>query len=794
MLASLLLVTLLAAGAPAEAARPPLHPADLIDLWNLAKPHLWRVFQESSHDRTGGNDDGFSGRFAGADAAAEQVLFDQQGPGCVFRIWSANPGAETRLEFFLDGETEPRLSCAFADLFSGRVPPFVPPLAEAVSGGSISYVPIPFARSLMIVARGPVRFYQITWGRFAEVTPVSTYAPDPDRAAEADALAALASCRPAPPPGAAVPLRARKSWIDADGRPIQTFAPIRFPLTLLPGQSLRVEAAGPAALTELRIEAQGDNPAYPRRTLVRIWFDGAPEPAVEAPLCDFFGTGFPGKAVESLPLSARDGAYACRFVMPFARSLRLEIRNADPRSTLQADAALAGVEGDVATFGGLRFHARFRREVTAAGRHVDLLDAKGSGHYVGCVLTMKGPRGVTYLEGDEQALADGGTPEEYHGTGTEDYFNAGWYFSGGAFCRPLHGLTHQSLPDGEISTYRFHVSDAIPYASSLLFRIEHGGRNDEQGVEYSSVTYWYAHPEDAHGFTALRDFDLEPPRRVLGYDREALHVRAMEPLGEARLLPLEALSRTECGPRYAVLDAEERRAEFSFPVAVADRFQAFLLHASGPGAGRVAIALGDAPPFDVPLDGGSFAPLVETPLGVVRLLPPASRLALEYLGDSGRGLVEGLRLEPALSFVTEYEVCGPFPLGEGAAFREALPPERGEAANWAPARARADGYLDLCACVEPREQVVAYGRFRVDSPTARAVTLRLGSDDWVAVFVNGTEVHRHVIHRGAAPDQDLVPLPLRAGRNEILLKVANEDGGFGLCARISDPEGGLTFP
>jgi hypothetical protein len=62
----------------------------------------------------------------------------------------------------------------------------------------------------------------------------------------------------------------------------------------------------------------------------------------------------------------------------------------------------------------------------------------------------------------------------------------------------------------------------------------------------------------------------------------------------------------------------------------------------------------------------------------------------------------------------------------------------------------------------------------------------------VAVFVNGAEVFRRQVHRGAAPDQDLVPIQLRAGANTIVLKIANDDGGFGAYVRISDPQEGLA--
>jgi hypothetical protein len=42
-------------------------------------------------------------------------------------------------------------------------------------------------------------------------------------------------------------------------------------------------------------------------------------------------------------------------------------------------------------------------------------------------------------------------------------------------------------------------------------------------------------------------------------------------------------------------------------------------------------------------------------------------------------------------------------------------------------------------------------------------------------------------------DADAFDLPLRAGWNRLLVKVKNDDGGFGLCLRLSDPDGGLRW-
>ena len=55
------------------------------------------------------------------------------------------------------------------------------------------------------------------------------------------------------------------------------------------------------------------------------------------------------------------------------------------------------------------------------------LNTKGKGHYVGSVLQAQGMQpGMTYFfEGDDSTATD--NVFRMHGTGSEDYFNGGWY-------------------------------------------------------------------------------------------------------------------------------------------------------------------------------------------------------------------------------------------------------------------------------------------------------------------------------------------------------------------------------
>ncbi|MCC6144726.1 MAG: hypothetical protein IT368_13045, partial [Candidatus Hydrogenedentes bacterium] len=150
---------------------------ELIDTSLLPVLRENETLQVSSYDRTGGNDDGFGGTYSFLREQRDggYVLFDEDGPGCIYRVWSANPG-QRRIEFYFDGERKPRLVFdSWEDMFLGKAEPFVPPFSQHVIGGWISYVPIPYAKRLKIVARERINFYQISYQRFPEDRIVRTF-------------------------------------------------------------------------------------------------------------------------------------------------------------------------------------------------------------------------------------------------------------------------------------------------------------------------------------------------------------------------------------------------------------------------------------------------------------------------------------------------------------------------------------------------------------------------------------------------------------------------------------------
>src|SRR5665647_1864670 len=69
--------------------------------------------QISSYDTTGGNDDGFSGKYSYLRKEnGSLIIADLKGPGVIQRIWTPTPSEDT-IQFYFDGETVPRIALKF---------------------------------------------------------------------------------------------------------------------------------------------------------------------------------------------------------------------------------------------------------------------------------------------------------------------------------------------------------------------------------------------------------------------------------------------------------------------------------------------------------------------------------------------------------------------------------------------------------------------------------------------------------------------------------------------------------
>ena len=301
---------------------------------------------------------------------------------------------------------------------------------------------------------------------------------------------------------------------------------------LAPGETHTMASlSGAGMITRINMTTLLPFNAHALRNLVlRFYWDGEIHPSVESPFGDFFGAPFGAyKPYTSIPMSLTARAFNCLWRMPYANDARLEITNEGSRVVEPVFYNITYLELEESPPSDLRFHAQWRREnPTTDGIPYTILEAEGSGHYVGCHLNMQNrewwlrppvkdipfPRGfgLGMMEGWETIYRDGEKKPSVWGTGTEDYFNGAWYYlsNDGRFSSPYHGCILRDLLRSRIAVYRFDMSAPVSFSNSLRVCINHGFYN-ELACDYSSTAYWYQ-VEPHRPFPALPSVSLRQPQ------------------------------------------------------------------------------------------------------------------------------------------------------------------------------------------------------------------------------------------------------------------------------------------
>lgn len=97
--------------------------------------------------------------------------------------------------------------------------------------------------------------------------------------------------------------------------------------------------------------------------------------------------------------------------------------------------------------------------------------------------------------------------------------------------------------------------------------------------------------------------------------------------------------------------------------------------------------------------------------------------------------------------------------------------------------------VDLGKIFQSNGMVCAYAYAEIEASDAAEVSLLCGSDDQIAIWINGEKVHDVAGSRGFEPDKDKVPIKLVAGTNRLLLKIGNQGGQWEFAARVPGLQG-----
>jgi hypothetical protein len=415
------------------------------------------------------------------------VMLDQHGPGCVYRIDMTSlqksfPNDWVR--FYFDGSSKPAIDMSVRRMFSGVNAPFLSPLVENnlhSSGAYVSYVPLCYRRSIEITTNMD-RYYDIGYVTYPPNANIGTWTP---RASTATM---------------------RTEWDNATVDPIaasgNTVASGTFTLRPKKTQTL-LRLSGSGSIQSIKINIPGvtasSGPAAAAvldDVWIRAYWDGAKSPNINAPIGSFFALGqfgsFPAHGLVA-GMDSDNNLYMY-LPMPFKSQAIIQLVDRGSRtiSGVSYQIQRRGFSGNFSDVGYLTTSYTTTRRARL-GRDIPILTASGSGKLIGVTASYTGDLKREYIEGDERIYVDGSGAPAFYGTGTEDFFNGGFDFYYGPYSQPMSGNTAHIITKyvDKTAAYRFFLQDAIPFRNGIVATIQHGAYDNTTNTSADMLAYYY---------------------------------------------------------------------------------------------------------------------------------------------------------------------------------------------------------------------------------------------------------------------------------------------------------------
>lgn len=439
----------------------------------------------------------------------EKVVFEQNTPGAITRIWTTGMARSVEIRFYFDGENTPGIVIKSNDLT--KIPFDVPDGLiqkhqhyDTYWGNSLR-VPITYGKSCKVTfyPTSANLAYHINYRSYEEGTKVETFTLDKAKSLYGKMEQTVAK------------LNAPVNYSSED--------PLKFSSTISRGDSASFDLpAGENAIQTLSINVKNFSQCTPevlmRKLILKISFDG--KECVWVPLGDFTGGGIGSRAVSSWYMSSDGhGSSISRWVMPYKSTAKICIENQS-----KYDAELE-ISADVSQWkwydNTLYFHCNWRQGTVSYKNDYEsnnndewlFCSLKGKGVYKADVLSLFNYGGSWFGEGDEKIFVDGESFPSHFGTGTEDYYDTS-FAPVSVLQSPFGGVMRADTDSsyGYNTFLRSRNLDGITFNNSLKFNFELLGWSSSSAI-YSSTIWWYGDKDSE----ALSTSSLDEINRNIPY-------------------------------------------------------------------------------------------------------------------------------------------------------------------------------------------------------------------------------------------------------------------------------------
>lgn len=475
------------------------HP-ELLPFW---LPDGTQVRQFISYDPSGGNSSNYFTNWRRyLDSNNETVIFDEYGPGCLYRqqmnIWHSSLSGSARIKYYFDDESTPRLNMTLNAFFGYNqvyTAPFNPPLTHfddrpayhKDSNFAICYYPFPFQKRLKITidrtTDAGACWFQYTYLRYPTASEVQTWA----GTGEDSAIV-------------------RNQWnnLGSDPKDPTGNVTVTNSYAINNGSSATVlDLSGRGSIASMKFTMNPwDNNTF-TKTKLKIYWDNSGTPAVDMSLGSFLGGGGDtlGKTVYNMNFKNLFYGYNysskyfyCYWPMPYWSRARVVVENNSGENITSFNVDVKYKPSAAYNYPSGQagyFHAK--RTIESApddAYYSNAFEDFGRGKVIGLIMFSSGFN----VDGDEFTYIDDTNTPSIHGDGTEDDHNQGW--GGSNYQKPLWG----GLINGYDGGYRTYYNEQYIYDRHIKITYEHSNLGSQTGQKTDFII-WYYKKDPGEGFS-----------------------------------------------------------------------------------------------------------------------------------------------------------------------------------------------------------------------------------------------------------------------------------------------------